>query len=223
MKKPVTYLGDAFFYILSLFAILTFIWIIITPAKYFVANEFQKLFENKGELRAKSKFNTLLAKHNITRENFKPSIIIRKRNRELSVYSGSIEIASYVIGIGRNAIGRKQKKDDLKTPEGNYYICDKKLNHKYHLFLQINYPSSEDASRATINHIISTTDEIHINQAEENGNPPPNDTELGGNVGIHGFGSESSWTTDGSISMNNIDVEDIFWNIENGCSVMILP
>ena len=223
MKKPVTYLGDAFFHVVTVFSIVVFLWIIITPAKYFIASEFQKVFENKGEMRAKNKYNDLLAKHNITRENYKPSIIIRKKTRELSVYANSIEIASYTIGVGRNSVGRKQKKDDMRTPEGNYYICDKKLSYKYHMFLQINYPSPEDASRATINHIISTNDEIHINQAEENGTPPPGDTDLGGNIGIHGFGSESSWTIDGSISMNNIDLEEVFWNVENGCPVMILP
>ena len=223
MKKPVTYLGDAFFYTLTVLSIICLIWIILTPAKYFVAGEMEKMFQNKGELRAINKYNSLLAKNNISRENYKPSIIIRKKTRELTVYANSIEIATYSIGIGRNSIGRKQKKDDLKTPEGNYYICNKVLNHKYHMFLQINYPSSEDASRATINHIISTNDEIKINQAEENGNPPPDDTELGGNIGIHGFGSESSWTTDGSISLNNVDVEEIYWNIPVGCSVLILP
>ena len=223
MKKPVTYLGDLFFHLITVFSVIVFLWIIITPAKYFIAGEFQKVFENKGELRAKNKFNDLLAKYNITRENYKPSIIIRKKTRELSIYSNSIEIASYTIGVGRVSVGRKQNKDDLKTPEGNYYICDKKFNHKYHMFLQINYPSPEDASRATINHIITTNDEININQAEENGNPPPSDTELGGNIGIHGFGSESSWTIDGSISMNNIDIEEVFWNVENGCPVLIMP
>ncbi len=223
MKKPVTYLGEAFFHVITVFSIIVFIWIVITPAKYFIAGEVQRFFGNKGEFRAKNKYNDLLAKHNITRENYKPTIIIRKKTRELSVYANSYEIASYTIGLGRNSSGKKQKKDDLRTPEGNYYICRKDYNHKFHLFLQINYPSPEDASRATVNHIITTNDEISINQAVQNGNPPPSDTELGGNIGIHGFGSECSWTIDGSISMNNIDVEDIFWNIDIGTEVLILP
>ena len=223
MKKPVTYLGDLFFHVITVFSIVVFIWIVITPAKYFLAGEFQKVFENKGEIRAKNKYNDLLAKHNITRENFKASIIIRKKTRELSVYAGSIEIASYTIGLGRNSSGRKLRKDDMRTPEGNYNICKKEFNHKFHMFLQINYPSPEDASRATINHVITTNDEIEINQAIQNGNPPPGDTELGGNIGIHGFGSESSWTTDGSISMNNVDIEEVFWNVEEGSEVLIMP
>lgn len=223
MKKPVTYLGDIFFYLLTLFVIVCFIWIIISPAKYFVINEFEKIFQNKGELRSKNKFNELLANKNITRNNFKPSIIIRKKQKELAIYSGASLIATYSIGVGRSPIGKKQKKDDSKTPEGNYFICNKILNHKFHLFLQINYPSAEDASRATINHLITTTEELSINQAEENGTPPPSETELGGNIGIHGFGSKDDWTKDGSISMNNIDIEEVFWNIPIGCSVTILP
>ena len=91
------------------------------------------------------------------------------------------------------------------------------------MFLQINYPSSEDAERARNSLLISNTDYINISQAETNGEPPPDNTELGGNIGIHGFGSESSWTKDGSISLNNIDLEEVFWNIPVGCPIMILP
>ena len=72
-------------------------------------------------------------------------------------------------------------------------------------------------------HVITTNEEIEINQAIQNGNPPPGDTELGGNIGIHGFGSESSWTIDGSISMNNVDIEEVFWNVKEGDEVLILP
>ena len=223
MKKPVTYLGDAFFCLVSVFSVICFIWILLTPAKYFVAGEIQKVFQNKGESRAINKYNELLAKNNITRENYKPSIILRKKTRELTIYANSIKIATYTVGLGRSSIGRKQNKDDLKTPEGNYYICKKEFNHKYHMFLQINYPSSEDAERARNSLLISNTDYINISQAETNGEPPPDNTELGGNIGIHGFGSESSWTKDGSISMNNVDLEEVYWNIPVGCPIMILP
>ncbi len=223
MKKPVTYLGDAFYYLLTILVIVVFLWIVITPAKYFVANEIYKIFQNKGEMRSINKINKILANHNITRANYKPSIIIRKKTRELTLYANAIKIATYTIGISRVTVGRKQQKDDLKTPEGNYHICNKVLNHKYHMLLQINYPSQEDASRGNINHIISNEEEIKIAQAEASGVIPPDDTELGGNIGIHGFGSESNWTKDGSISLDNVDIEEIFWNVDVGCPVLIMP
>lgn len=222
MKKPVTYLGDAFFHGLIILTIIIFLWVVITPAKYFLWEELKSCFQNRGEQSAKTKYNEFLVANNLTRDNFNPEIIIRKKYRELTVYSNNIAIASYPIGLGRST-GRKQDKDDMKTPEGQYYICNKNPDHTYHMFLQINYPSSDDANRATVNHIISTADEIHINQAEQNGNPPPADTNLGGNVGIHGFGAESSWTKDGSVSMHNADMEELYWNIPIGCPVTILP
>lgn len=226
MKKPVTYLGDMFFHGTMFFTILTFLWIVISPAKYFVWDEIKRTFQNKGEQRAKSRFTELLSQQGITRDRYsskKISIIVRKKNRELTVYYESLPIATYMISLGRSPSGKKQDKFDFKTPEGQYSICKKDDNHTYHLFLQINYPSTDDASRASINHIISTTDEIRINQAEQNGTPPPADTNLGGNLGIHGFGAECCWTKDGSISMNNKDIEEVFWNIPLGCPITILP
>ena len=223
MKKPVTYLGEAFFHATMLFSISVFLWIALTPAKYFVWNEILKVFQNKGEQRAKAKYNELLTQNGLTRDKYSPSIIVRKKSRELTVYSNSVPIITYSIGLGRSPSGKKQDKFDQKTPEGQYYICRKDLDHTYHMFLQINYPSSDDASRATINHVISTSEEIRINQAEQNGDPPPADTNLGGNVGIHGFGAECCWTKDGSVSMHNSDIEELFWNIEKGCPITFLP
>ncbi len=224
MKKPVTYLGDAFYYALMSLSALTFIWLLISPAKYVVCKEIIRLFQNKGEEAAIKSYDELLSEKGIARDDFRPNIIIRKKNRELAVYSNYKLIKSYHVGLGRVPIGKKQRKDDFKTPEGEYYICKKDIDHKYHLFLQINYPSPKDAEIATVKHIISTGDEIHINQAEINGDPPPADTDLGGNLGIHGYGTDD-WTTDGSISMHNNDMEELYWNIkaEDNIEVLILP
>lgn len=223
MKKPVTYLGDWFFYLIVVLSAVTFLWVVISPMKYFVGSEIKRMFQNKGEIRALNEYDRLFVQNNITRETFSPQIIIRKKSRELTVYSSDKTIKTYSIGLGRNPTKKKEKFDDQKTPEGNYYICKKIPDHRFHLMLQINYPSIDDARRGVVNHVISTADEIRINQADLEKMDPPADTKLGGSIGIHGYGSESNWTKDGSIALNNNDVEEIYWNIATGCPVIILP
>ena len=223
MKKTVTLLGDYFFYCFTVLSLITVAGIVFTPAKGFLYEEFIKSLDPKGQKRAIEVFDQKLAAAGLSREIFNPTLLIRKRSRELLVLSDDILVATYPVGIGRATIGIKLNGKDQKTPEGQYYICRKDAENRFHLFLQINYPSPDDAKRGAVQQIIKAGEEERIEAAWENNSCPPTDTALGGPLGIHGFGAESSWTTDGSISLHNIHIEELFWNIATGTSVAILP
>ena len=223
MKKNVTILGDYFLYSFSVFSIFVVAVIFFTPLRGFLVDEFFRSFDYKGRERSLASFDQKLAAAGISRETFNPFVLIRKRNREMLVLSEDIVVATYPVGIGRATIGIKLNAKDQKTPEGQYYICRKDENNRFHLFLQINYPSPDDAKRGAVQQIVKTDEETRINAAWQENACPPTDTALGGPLGIHGFGAESSWTTDGSISMHNPHIEELFWNIATGTSVAILP
>ncbi len=223
MKKSVTILGDYFFYAFAAFSFVIIAGIMLTPAKKFLFDEFIKSLDRKGQQRACSIFDQKLQAAGLSRELFNPMILIRKRSREMLVLSDDIIVATYPVGIGRATIGIKLNAGDQKSPEGQYYICNKDPENRFHLFLQINYPSPDDAKRGAVQQIIKPGEETKIEAAWEKNACPPTDTALGGPLGIHGFGAESSWTTDGSISMHNIHIEELFWNIATGTSVAILP
>lgn len=223
MKEKSIFLGDCFYYSFMALTIITVLAVIFTPAKYFLWQEFSQSRDYMGRNRALAAFDEKLAAVGLTREEFSPRILVRKRSRELLVLSDNILVTSYPVGLGRNPSGIKLDGKDLKTPEGNYYICNKDDQHRYRLFLQINYPSPDDARRGTVQQIILPSEEEKIMKAWENNVPPPADTALGGNIGIHGYGSESNWTLDGSASMHNIHIEELFWNIENGTPVALVP
>lgn len=223
MKKSVTILGDYFFFAFTAFSLLVIAGILFTPARTFLYDEFIRSLDPKGRERAVVQFDQKLAAAGLSRELFNPMILIRKRSREMLVLSDDIVVATYPVGIGRATIGIKLNSADQKTPEGQYYICNKDRDNRFHLFLQINYPSPDDAKRGSVQQIIKPGEEAKIEAAWEQNACPPTDTALGGPLGIHGFGAESSWTTDGSISMHNIHIEEVFWNIATGTSVAILP
>ena len=224
MKKTVTKLGDYFFYGFAIFSAVVLIAGFTTPARAVLLDEFGRFLDPKGKLRATEEFEKKLAIAGIDRATFKPKIKIIKRNRELQVLSSdNVMVAHYPVGLGRASIGAKQTAKDQKTPEGEYSICKKDENNRYHLFLQITYPSLKDAQYGSVNNVIQHSEYTKIVDAIKNREAPPTNTKLGGPIGIHGFGAESSWTTDGSISLHNVHIEELYWNVENGTPVVIVP
>ncbi|NLF95283.1 MAG: L,D-transpeptidase family protein [Candidatus Riflebacteria bacterium] len=223
MRQTVTLLGDYFFYAFSTLSIICILAVITTPARSFIIADLYQQLDKNGKERALASFAEKLARAGVEPASFSPQLLIRKRSRELLVLSDDSIIASYPIGLGRSPVGIKLRGNDQKTPEGQYYICKKLENHRYHLFLQINYPSPDDAKRGSVQQIIKPGEEARIEAAWQQMQPPPTDTALGGPLGIHGFGAETNWTTDGSIGLHNIHIEELYWNLATGTPVAIIP
>ena len=223
MRQTVTLLGDYFFYTFSTLSIICILAVLLTPARSFIIADLYQQLDKNGKERALAAFSEKLDRAGIERTDFRPQLLIRKRSREMLVLSDDIIVASYPVSLGRSPVGIKLRGDDQKTPEGQYYICNKIEGHRYHLFLQINYPSPDDAKRGAVQQIIKPGEEARIEAAWQQVLPPAADTALGGPLGIHGFGAETNWTTDGSIGLHNIHVEEIYWNIATGTPVAIIP
>lgn len=216
-------LGDYFFYAFSTLFLLCFFAVILTPARNFLIADLYQQLDINGRERALLSFAKKLAAAGLERDDFSPQLLIRKRNRELLVLSDDIIVASYPVGLGRSPVGIKLRGSDQKTPEGQYYVCDKSEDHRYHLFLQINYPSPDDAKRGSVQQIIRSSEEARIESAWQQMKPPPTNTALGGPLGLYGFGAETNWTTDGSVALHNIHIEELYWNLATGTPVAIIP
>jgi murein L,D-transpeptidase YafK len=75
-------------------------------------------------------------------------IIVYKSKRELSTYANGSLIKTFKISIGKNSIGKKEFKDDYKTPEGKYFISSKAPHPLYHKYLYVSYPNKSDLLNA---------------------------------------------------------------------------
>ena len=141
------------------------------------------------------------------------SLTIDKSEHTLTMYNGEEEIAIYSIGIGKKS-GAKEKEGDKKTPEGDYYVCTRNDQSKFHLALGLSYPNAQDAQRGYEAGLISQTERDAICQQIAAGQRPSWDTALGGQIMIHGqkgdMGGECDWST-GCVSADN-DVMDILWD-----------
>ena len=114
------------------------------------------------------------------------TIVIQKSLNRLLVTSNGI-LKAYKVVLGKQT-GRKQKKGDEKTPTGVYKIIGRNDQSKYHLFLHLNYPNNKDALTGLDSGLIDSTIYNEIISANRKDNIPPQNTPLGGYIGIHGLG-----------------------------------
>ncbi|MBT3835734.1 L,D-transpeptidase family protein [Candidatus Woesearchaeota archaeon] len=146
-------------------------------------------------------------------------IVIDKSARELQIYVGDELIKSYGISLSRrHQSGPKQRKGDLKTPEGHFYAARKNPNSRWHKAIVISYPGKEDAIRGLKKGIITKRQYTQILKAQDECREPPR-TNLGSLVEIHGAGGGrfyQDWTH-GCASLNNRAMDEVYKFTFTGC------
>lgn len=131
------------------------------------------------------------------------------------------EIARFPIIAGRNShLGHKQKEGDERTPRGEYYICTRNDRSIFTLFFGISYPSPADGRQALLEGIIGESRFDEIIKAHEQNLRPPWNTAMGGEVGIHGGGTDRDGTR-GCIGMQDTHIMELDRLITLGCPVTI--
>ena len=152
----------------------------------------------------------------------KPRILVTKSERKLELFDGDKLIRTYNIALGFEPVGDKVVEGDGKTPEGEFYIFTKNPESSFYLSLGISYPNREDAERGLKDGLISQAEHDAIVNAIEKKEMPPQRTELGGEIYIHGKGNLVDWTS-GCIALKNSDIRELFDALEIGTPVRIVP
>lgn len=151
-----------------------------------------------------------------------PRIVIKKKQRLLEIFDGETLVRKYKIALGFSSTGDKKSEGDGKTPEGEFYVFTKNAESKFYLSLGVSYPNIEDAKRGLQEKIISQEEHDAILKAVIEKQMPPQKTALGGEIYIHGGGTETDWT-DGCVGLKNEEIKEIFDAIPVGAPVVILP
>jgi murein L,D-transpeptidase YafK len=151
----------------------------------------------------------------------RPRVVITKHARTLCVLDGEEEVLRVAVVLGKNPAD-KQREGDLATPEGDFYICYKNPDSKFHRFLGLSYPSLEDAERGLRDKLITQAEFQQIADAHARKQCPPWKTALGGEVGIHGPCPNHTWTH-GCIATTVEQIERLYDLLDLGDEVTILP
>ena len=157
-------------------------------------------------------------------------LVISKSNKELTIVKGDKTVKRFDIALGKGGKGTKRKLGDNKTPIGVYKITDFKADSKFHYFMQLDYPNMLDSWYGYKNDIITAREFKKIAYAIKDKKRPPQNTALGGYIGIHGLGesnreklkihSSFNWT-EGCIALKNNEITALRQFVSIGTRVTI--
>lgn len=155
-------------------------------------------------------------------------LLVDTRDRVLSVMGteGSLERFEG-LAFGVAGVGLKQRRGDGVTPRGTYRLGWINRASRFTLFFGLDYPNREHAALALHDGRIDRATHDRIVRALAAGRTPPQDTPLGGAIGIHGIGagdpelhSEFDWT-DGCIALTDAQIRALDRWIRPGMTVVV--
>jgi hypothetical protein len=149
-------------------------------------------------------------------------VLVRKAARVLGLYVNGRLAGAYPIALGPSPEGPKQREGDGRTPEGEYYVCTRNPNSRFHLFLGLSYPNAQDAEAGRRAGVITEAQHRALLSASAAHRQPPWDTPLGGEVGLHGNGASSDWTL-GCLALEDEDIAALWSTLKLGDPVVIEP
>ena len=144
-----------------------------------------------------------------TPENPVTLVRVVKSQRILELWRGNERVRTYLISLGRDPVGPKQREGDSRTPEGRYFLDFRKSDSVAYKAFHVSYPTP--AQRAA---------------ARAAGESP------GGSIMIHGQWDGFGWLgwlmqnydwTNGCIGLANSDIDEMWTMIAWNTPVEIIP
>jgi len=155
-------------------------------------------------------------------------LLVETQPRVLKVMEGDEPMEVFTqIAIGRRGADFQKARGDDKTPLGEYRIGWINENSKFHRFFGFTYPNPDNAKRAYKEGMIGENTFRSILRSSLDERIPPQNTPLGGQIGIHGLGGANSavhenfdWTR-GCIAMTNQQIDRLTQWVRKGTLVVI--
>lgn len=155
-------------------------------------------------------------------------LLVDTAARKIEVKKGELTLETLnAIAIGRGGAGSKTHRGDNITPFGSYKIGWVGEKSSFRRFFGLNYPSVDDAEKALHKGVIDKLTYERIVTAHEFNQIPPQNTPLGGQIGIHGLGRANvkvhenfDWTH-GCIALTNNQIDHLSQLVDTGTVVKI--
>lgn len=156
-------------------------------------------------------------------------IVVTKHERSLLARCTGGGERRFTVALGRVPTGAKERRGDSRVPEGVYHLVGVARASRFYRFWMLDYPSPADAERGLSAGRISRVEARAIMRAHEAGRLPPQDTALGGMIGLHGEGrrwrgdsAALDWTQ-GCLALADADLDFLIARTPPGTPVEIAP
>jgi murein L,D-transpeptidase YafK len=162
-----------------------------------------------------------------------PWILVDTLTKTLTVLTGSEQrpgrtLAKFrKVALGRGGVTQDRVSGDGKTPLGTYHVAWIKWDSRFDIFFGLDFPTVDHADRAYQHQLIDRKTYGIILGALLERRLPPQDTPLGGGIGIHGLGRgdplvhrDSDWT-DGCVALTNRQIAGLARWVRIGTKVVI--
>lgn len=156
-------------------------------------------------------------------------LLVDTRANTLSVMWGDrpVEVFDRIV-VGSSGVGIKQRRGDNKTPIGVFRVGWINERSRFRTFFGLDYPNLDHAEQALRDNRIDWLTYQRIRAALLDGRTPPQDTPLGGQIGIHGVGNGDpavhaagiNWTA-GCVALDNRQIDALRPWVQMGMRVEI--
>lgn len=170
----------------------------------------------------------MLANAHVPRHSNELWVLVDDREAALSVFRGNVLVERFEpISLGRSGAKTQRIRGDNVTPKGEFRINRFNYESQWRTFMGIDYPTPPHARMALEKGIFSQADyENYFDYYRRNGQPPQN-TVLGGAIGIHGLGRADPdihgryhWTQ-GCVAVTNEQIDRLAELVGVGTRVVI--
>lgn len=155
-------------------------------------------------------------------------LIIDTVSQTLEVVQGNqVKRIFHNISVGRNGFSFDHREGDGRTPLGVFHVAWINPNSRFRIFFGLDYPNQDYAEEALRRKLINVDTYFAIRKALAHGELPPQDTPLGGHIGIHGLGNanrlvhETANWTQGCIALTNEQIDQLARWVTLGTNVVI--
>ena len=171
---------------------------------------------------------TMLTRAHLPRHTNEVWVLVDDQESTLSVFRGNALLERFApISLGRAGAKTQRVRGDNVTPMGEFRINRFNYESQWRTFMGIDFPTPAHARMALEKGIYSQTDyENYFDFYRRNGHPPQN-TALGGAIGIHGLGSADPdihgryhWTQ-GCVAVTNEQIDRLAELVGVGTRVVI--
>jgi hypothetical protein len=157
-----------------------------------------------------------------------PWLLVDTTAQTLAVMDqGEPQLTLHNLSIGRYGASSEKHRGDNMTPLGRFRVTQVKRDSAFYRFIALSYPDAERAVRGQGQGILDDDELQAILSAHARGKAPPQDTGLGGRIGIHGLGGADpalhramNWTR-GCVALTDRQIDSLLPWVEVGMPVEI--